>query len=893
MSLFTRLRNALAPQRLRNEIDEEIAEHIRHATESGRSREEAEQAFGNRLRHREASSDVKFAVWLDSLRADMIFGYRQLKRRPAATAAAVLSLALAIGAVTSAFRLIDAVLLRPLPVADPSSLYTLAYTYIDDRSGEVEEGDSFSYPLYAQFREAVKGKADVFLLSYTTRNDITYATENEMEKAYRQYVSGNHFSTFGLQPAAGRLISESDDLKPGAHPVAVISHRYWTHRFGSDPKAVGRTFRIGAKTYEIIGVGPEGYTGTETGLMTDFFVPAMENARAIPSPHWAWDRVWVRPKAGVALAQIQQPLQAAFSAHRRERAKGMPADTPRERIDQYINTELRLNSASAGASGTQKTYRRSLLILGAVVFLVLLIACANVANLLSAQAAARQKEMALRISIGAGRARLLQLLFIECLLLATAATAFGVLFAWWSAPFVVSMINPPDDPILLHMPADWRVLGFSAALALIVTILFGLAPATRACGIQPVLALKGGDDPHARRRLMNALVAAQVAFCFLVHFTAGLFVATFHRLSSQPTGFDPDHVLIVDTESRKFGPERNRPQQTWQNAADQLRSFPGVEATAVTNWPLMSGNGWTASIRVAGQPHYENEPYFLAVSPGFFETMRIGLVDGRDFNANDKHGTVDSGNQPTAGVAIVTESFARAYFNGSNPVGRSFDRLDRGNVPVPTRIVGYVRDAKYRNMREPMRPIAFLPLGEKDWSAILVRTTGENPLSFAAQVRRVMSQTQPDLRVGNVISQADLVRSHTIRERLLASLSLFFAVLALILAAVGLYGVLNYSVLQRKRELGIRIALGARSTHVLTQVASSVFFMLLLGSFTGLVAGLASQQFFRTLLFEVETTDPRLLITPFLTIFAAACLAAIPPVLSAARTDPATALRSE
>ncbi|MFN7937318.1 MAG: FtsX-like permease family protein [Bryobacteraceae bacterium] len=531
--------------------------------------------------------------------------------------------------------------------------------------------------------------------------------------------------------------------------------------------------------------------------------------------------------------------------------------------------------------------------LGAVVFLVLLIACANVANLLSAQAAARQKEMALRISIGAGRARLLQLLFIECLLLASTATILGTIFAAWSAPFVVQMINPPDDPLRLHMPADWRVLAFSAAMALGVTVLFGLAPATRACRVQPVSALKGGDDPHARRRLMNALVAAQVAFCFLVHFTAGLFVATFERLSSQPIGFDATNLLTVEAESRMYGKDRTRPQQNWQNAADQLRTLPGVQATAIAGWTLMSGNGWTSTIRVAGHTIHDNEPYFLGVSPRFFETIRIPLIDGREFNHTDKHPTVDANDQPVEGVAIVNESFARAFFDGANPIGKTFERLDRKNIPVRTLIVGCVRDARYRDMREPLRPVAYSPLSGKDWATILVRTSNTNAAANAAQIRKLVSQSQPDLRVTNIVPQSEIVRGHTIRERLLATLSLFFAILALILAAVGLYGVLNYSVLQRKRELGIRIALGARSAHVVTQVASSVFFMLILGSAAGLIAGLAGERFLRTLLFEVEATDPRLLVTPFLTIFAAACLAAIPPVLAAARTDPATALRSE
>jgi predicted permease len=892
MSLLSRIRNVFRKDKLQREIDEELADHLDSAIADGRKREEAELALGNRLRHRESSTDIKLAAWLDSLRADTVFGLRQLRRRPTVTAAAIISLALAIGAVTSAFRLIDATLLRPLPVADPHSLFVLGYSYVDD-SGKSEDADSFSYPLFREFRDAVKDKADVMVVDYASRLDITYASDNEMEKAYRQSVSGNHFGVFGLQPALGRLLTAADDQKPGAHPVAVLSYDYWTRRFGRDPKAVGRTFREGTHLYEIIGVVQEGYTGTETGTMTDFFIPAMQNTEAINEAGWQWMRIWVRPKPGVTLAQIQQPLQASMIAHRRERTKSWPADTPKQRLEGFLNTTVMLNSAAAGVSGTQKNYRQPLLILGVVVLLVLLIACANVANLLTAQAAAREKEMALRVSIGAGRARLVQMMLVECLLLALAATAIGALFAWWSAPMVVGMINPRDNPLRLSLPADWRVLGFAAAVAFCVTILFGLAPALRASGIKPMSALKGGDDPHSRRRLMNALVAAQVAFCVIVHFVAGLFVATFERLSTQPTGFATERILLLQTNVRGEGNAARRPQNVWAEIADRIRNSPGVEAASFATWPLMGGSSWSSDVRFPNRQPDTVAPYFLGVSPGWLNAMGIQLLTGRDFRPGELPSRIDERKKPIEGPAIVNEAFAKKYFDGQNPVNGFFEKSGGDKLHVRNRIVGYVRDARYRNMREAIRPTVYVPFEERSSGTFIVRTTAADPTSIARPLRQLVSDGRPEFLVSNVRTQSELVRNQTIRERLLATLSVFFAIVALVLAAVGLYGVLNYAVLQRRREIGIRMALGARTSHVARHISADVFLMLILGSGIGLAAGLASERFVASLLFEVKGTDVRLLATPLLTLFAAAFLAALPPIIAATRTDPSTALRSE
>lgn len=886
MSHWSRITNVFRSRKLNSELDEEMQSHIDEALEHGRDPEEVRRAFGSRLRAREYSRDVKLVSWIDALRADLLFGTRQLWKNKISSGAAILSLALAIGACTSAFRLIDAVLLRPLPVANPDNLFVVTYQVTNERTGKVDTGDSFEYPIFRNMRTAIQDNAALLAISYANRQDLTYSSDDEMEKAHRQYVSGSMFRSFGLKPALGRLLTDDDDRKPGAHPYAVISHDYWTRRFGRDPKSIGRTFRMGGHLYEIVGVAEQGFTGTEPGTMTDVFIPTMMNAEAIDNPNWGWFRTWVHFPPNAPKEQIRQTLQSVISSSRREYSKEWVATTPKKVLDDFINAPVNLEPANTGLSGMQKTYRRSLTVLGVLVVLVLLIACANVANLMTAQASSRGREMALRISIGAGRWRLIQLVLLESALIAVIASALGGLFAWWSAPFVVSMLNPPDNPARFILPADLRVLGFAVLLAILVTFLFGLVPALRASAVKPMSTLKGGEDPHSRRRLMNALVAAQVSFCFLVHFLAGLFVSTFDRLAHQPTGFSADRLLILETSAKN-----KLPYVTWSQVTDQLRSVPGVEAAALAGWPLMGGNAWRMPVWLNGHQPDGNLPYFFSASPGWLDTMRIQLVDGRDFRPEDDH----------PAVAIVNESFARRYFDGGNPIGKSFE-IVRDKKRVRTQIIGYVKDARYTNMRDPMRETVYVPFNSMEgdgqarpinWATFVVRTTGPDPLTLAPMLRQEIKRARSEMLVSNITTQAELVQRHTLRERLLAMLSMFFAVVALVLASVGLYGVLNYSVLQRRREIGIRMALGAQATDVARRVTAEVFGMLLLGSVAGLAAGIASERYFETLLYQVKGTDLTMLAIPALTIFTAAVLAALPPVIRAVRTDPAMTLRSE
>jgi len=884
MSLWSRIVNVFRGDRLSREIDEELQSHVEEAIAQGRDPAEARRAFGSALRLREESRDVRLVAWLDSLRADAIFGWRQLKKNKVASAAAILSLALGIGACTGAFRLIDALLLRPLPVAHPEQLYALARQAIGPE-GKPLTFDAWAYPAFRLMRAAVKDQAELIAISYSDRTDLTYGSDQEMEKAYRQFVSGWMFGSFGLRPALGRLFTESDDLKPGAHPYAVLSYDYWTSRFGRDPKVIGRTFRMDKTPYEIVGVAEQRFTGTEPGTVTDIFIPTMMHP-GVTRSDWTWLRTLARVKPGVPLEPLRANLDAISLAFETERAKGF-LTWPKQVLENWRKQKVLLEPAAAGVSDLQNDYRRPLAALAVLVALVLLIACVNVANLMTAQAASRAREMALRVSIGAGRWRLVQLVLVESAWIAFFAAAIGGVFAWWSAPVIIRMINPPDNPARLLLPADWRVLGFGLALTVAVTLLFGLAPALRASGTKPVSALKGGEDPHSRRRLMHSLVAVQTAFCFLVLFVAGLFVATFERLSHQSTGFSAERLLTLETVS-----ERPQPPEYWDQVAEHLRAVPGVETVAIADRTLLGGSSWNNFILVNGAPTNGVLAYMLSGSPGWLETMRIPLLDGRDFRPSDAY----------PGMAIVNEAFAKQSFGGGNPTGKFFEMAPGGGPRLRFEVVGLAGDVRYREMREPILPQAYYPmhvadgkggLTARDYGVFMVRTKSANPLAMASILRREVARVRPEFRVSNIRTQMEINQSHTVRERLLARLAMFFGVIALLLAGVGLYGVLDYSVLQRRREIGIRMALGAQAGDIARRVTVDVFSMVLGGALAGLALGFAAARYIQALLYQVKPTDARMLALPALTILAAALLAALPPVIRAVRIDPAETLRVE
>jgi predicted permease len=443
---------------------------------------------------------------------------------------------------------------------------------------------------------------------------------------------------------------------------------------------------------------------------------------------------------------------------------------------------------------------------------------------------------------------------------------------------VLSRINPPDNPAQLALPADWRVLGFGVAVTVVVTFLFGLAPALRASVVRPVTGLNSGG-------WMRALIALQTAFCVLVLFIATLFVLTFSRLSGQPTGFTAERLLLINTVTRQ-----HEPIALWNQVAEGLRRVPGVKTVAYADWPLLDGYGFKVdSPSVNGAPASKEMAWFMNVSPGWLDAMEIGFVEGRDFRQSDM----------SPGAAIVNETFARQYFGRENPVGKWFEGTGGYMRGQRFQIVGVVRDARYRYMRQPVLPVAYTPFnrvgdsGKFLGGTFVVRTTGSNPLALAATLGGEIARATPEFRVGNVHSQEELNQLQTLRERLVARLAVFFSGLALLLAVVGLYGVLNYSVQQRRREIGIRMAVGAQAGAIVRLVTMSIFTVVSVGAVAGLAAGIASAPYIEPLLYGVKPTEWSVLAVPLLTIVAATLLASLPGALHAARTDPALVLRAD
>ena len=886
MSLWSRIANAAHGERLNREIEEELQSHIEEAIASGRDPKEARRAFGSALRAREASHRIRAAGWLESLLADIRFGWRQLCRNKVTSLASVLSLALGIGSCVAAFRLIDALLWRPLPISGSSNLYVLSRKMIGLYGKPVEDG-YWATPDFKLMRDAVKDQADLIAISDADRTDITWSSDDDTEKAHVAYISGNMFSVFGLQPALGRLLYPADARGPGSAPYAVLSWDYWNHRFGRDPHVLGRPVRIEDQTFEIIGVAPRDFTGTEKGTVTDIFLPLSMN-RFAAEDRMDWHRIFVMLKPGVKQATALEPIRLHLSAI--NRAFGSACSTcyrgeTKASIDRYLNQTLVFNPAGAGISELQKDYRRFLGISGLLVALVLLIACVNVANMMTAQAVARAQEMALRISIGAGRRRLVQLILTQSALLALLASIVGAFFAAWSAPFVLSLVNPPDNPARLALPADWRVLLFAFGLMILVVLLLGLLPALRASAVRPVAALKGGEDPHSPRRLMRGAIALQVAFCFLVLFLSSLFVTSFQRLENRPLGFSTDRLLLLETVAGK-----GQLPVVWNQTAEALRAVPGVDSAAIAGWPLLGHIKINSDISINGAPPSPTPAFFLNVSPGWLSTMKIPLVSGRDFRPEDT----------SPGAAIVNETFAKTFFPGQDPIGRTFERGT--NQPV-NKIVGVTPDVPDHDLREPNRAVFYVPFNAIDdktaaptvanFATFAIHADAQNPLGLADSLRQLIAQRHNGLRVSNVTTQLDLVRDQTIRERLIAMLAAFFGAVALLLAGIGLYAVLNYSVIQRRREIGIRMAIGSPRAGIVRIVTLDVFLTIALGGCAGVALGLGAARYVESLFYQVKATDADMIALPMCAILLTAFVATLPAVLRALCTDPTEILRAE
>ena len=890
MSLWSRLTNVFRTSHIEGELDEElrfhVEERVRERMAEGMSRESAERQvrrrFGNPLRLREESRDVKLLPWLDSMIRDVRLGARMLRRNAVVTGTAVASLSLALGACLAAFSLLDALILRPLPVPRPDQLIYLAFpTYAPERP----EADTFNDPIFVGLREASREHADLFAMSTQVMRPVTFAEAGgEKEQVRTQYVSGDAFNRLGVGAAVGRVLTGQDDVTPGAHPVAIVSHAFWMRRFGGDPAAVGRWFSLEGVQFQIVGVTEPRFAGIEPGRPTDLWMPyAMYNPRAFGNFQFNWFRILGRVHENSRVERAQSVLHAAFTNLRRQYAPREfgPSASP-ERLARFLETPLYVRSAANGPSPLRRQFERPLWILVSIAALVLLIAGSNVANLYLARTAARQREMALRLSIGSGRGRLFQQLIIESALVAGAACALGLFFAAAAAPVVVGMLAPPGDPVHLELRFDWRLLAAAGGLTLLTTSVFGVVPALCASGVAPITALKTGDGRTGTRAgLMRPFVVIQVAFGLIVLFVGSLLVQSFTRLSAVNPGFAASDVLLLSVEPvRKMDPPQHR--AALLEVLDRLRTVPRVQSASAAEFNPI-GRAWTYYVRVPGTGNETIEVTVAPVAWGFFETMNIPLVTGRTFSRSD----MDPGNTPRI---VVNDAFARRYFGSGAAVGRSLEaRFGPNDAGGAHQIVGVVADTKY-DLRKPAEPTIYIPLRTN--GTIQVRAGGDSA-ALRSRLREEVRAANRSFRVTSITSQSAVIEQTLLRERLLALLSGFFAAVGLVLAAVGLYGVLSYSVVRRTREIGIRVALGARQFNVVRAVLADAGSAALVGAACGLLGGVYLSRFVEVLLFDVTPLEFSSLALPLGLLLLSVLLAAALPAWRVARVDPVIALRDE
>ena len=804
---------------------------------------------------------------------DLRYGVRMLLKKKSFTLIAVFSLALGTGANTAIFSLINTVLLRPLPIRNPGQLVAL------NNTAENHAFPSFSYPNYRDFRD----RNDVFsgLIAYRF-TPLSLSHEGVNERVWGYEVTGNYFEALGVGAALGRVISSDDDRTPGGHPIAVMSYKCWRQRFGGDPSIVGTDVIVNGRSYMVIGVAPEGFYGTEVISAPELFFPmAMQEQLELGS---AWlenrgaDNIFVqgRLKPGVSSAEAQTALNGIASQLEREFPN--------------INEGKRVALSPPGLVGL--ALRGPVLgfagLLMAVVGLVLLLACTNLANLLLARAAQRRREIAVRLALGASRFRLVRQLLTESLLLAFAGGALGLLPAFWLVGLASPFKLPLNVPLAIEIFVDYRVFAFTFLLSLATGVLFGLLPALQATKTDLVPSLKdevsfGG---HRRSWLKNSLIVAQISLSLVLLVGGGLMVRALRQAQTINVGFDPQHAAEVAFDLRLQGYESGQAKQFQKRLLERVNALPGVQSAGIADMVPVDLHFSRTAVFVEGQPleRPANAPtaMYKRASPGYFQAMGTRLLQGRDFNEQD--------DEKAQRVAIINETFARRFFPGENPIGKRFSLGRPGAAMV---VIGVVQDGKYAGLNEDPKPYVSRPLWQSDVGAtsVIARTEGDEQ-ELKAAVSREAQQLDGRLPMSanTLIEKMSLP---LLPARIAAALLGGFGLLALLLAAIGIYGVISYAVSTRTQEIGIRMALGAQRPDILTLVLGQGMKLTLIGVAIGLSSALALTRVMKSLLFGVSATDPTTFIIASLLLAGVALLACYFPARRAAKVDPMIALRHD
>jgi predicted permease len=863
---------------------------------------------------------------------DLRYAFRGLARSPLFTGVALLSIALGIGANTAIFTLVDEVLLRGLPVNHPEQL--VLFNGARNHYGSNSGGNMLSFPMYEDYRDNFvdRGNAPALpRISLPVQNPapapklfsgmfarrpfaINIGIDGSTERVTGELVSGTYFQVLGVSAAIGRLITPEDDRVRGTGDVAVLSYDYWRNRYGRDPGVLGRTITANNNSLTVVGVSQDGFTGLDIGSATSVFVPV--SLKAQMTPNWddmdnrrsRWVNVFARLKPGVTEEQALAAAQPFFHGLlEREVRESAFSNTTAYSREQFLKGTMSLLPAGQGRSPIRRQLTQPLWLLFGIVAGVLLIACANVASLLIARATARQKEVALRLAIGASRGRIVGQLLVESLMLAAVGGALGLIVASWTTTFLLGFLPTSETPHVITGAMDWRVLAFNFVLSLGTGLLFGLVPAWRSTNpsLAPVLKDQAGSVAGGGVRFRKALVVAQVTISVLLLISAGLFIRTLRNLRLLDLGLKTESVVAFNISPAISGYTPARIPPLYKSLVERLHAQPGVQDVGFASMGLLEGNEWDSTVTVEGYQAQQGEqmnPYCNSISAGYFTMMGVPLLLGREFDTRDEGSTPappDSAPNDATGNGyrhvIVNNSFAKKYFGDRNPVGRHIGFGGNPGTPTPIEIVGVVRDSKYTGVRDDIPRQVFFPLLEErtpSSTVFYVRTSGDPSAAFAA-AQRTMHDLDSNVPVYNLRTLERQIDRSLLVERFVATLSTAFGVLATLLAVVGLYGVMAYTVTRRTREIGVRMALGAVQGDVIRLVMREVLVLVGGGIALGLVAAWGLSRVVSSQLYGMTANDPVTIVGAAAILGAVALLAGYIPARRATRVNPVLALRYE
>jgi putative ABC transport system permease protein len=883
------------------ELREELETHLKMAAADRVERGEdprdaaaaARREMGNLSQIQEATRDVWGRRWIEHAAQDVRYALRTFRRNPGFALVAILSLTLGIGANTALFQVVNAVRLQSLPVADPASLVEVRLVDMDGARGNFSTWHSaVTYPIWQAIAARQQAFSGMFAWGGAT---FTLSSGGEIRTARGLWVTGDMFPLLGLRPAAGRLLTPDDD-RAGCAPRAVLSHAFWRREYGGNPAVVGQPLALNSRATEIVGVAPASFLGLEVGKTFDVAVIACADpvfsddgkGRLASGTNW-WLSVFGRLKPGWSVDRATAHL-AAISPELFKTT--LPGGYPAVSVPKYLAFTLEAHEAGSGLSQLREEYSAPLWMLLATAALVLLIACANLANLLLARATARQKEIAVRLGLGASRGRVIRQLLTESLLLAAIGGVCASLLAGVLSRAFVGLLDPDGTRTALALAIDWRVLGFTTALSLCTCVLFGLAPAMNATRMSASSVMRATARGATAGRevvgLRRALVIAQVALSVVLLFGSLLFAHSLRNLLHLDPGFQSDGIVTASVEFRRLGLPEERRGAFRRDLLDRVRALPGVQSAAATRVLPVSGNSSGNAVWPDGEPARQFDARFNWVSRGYFATLATPLVAGRDFG--------DSDTPQSAGVAIVNDAFAAALARQGAPVvGSRFTKEATPSSPPETfEIVGVAKNAKYADLKEGVLPVAFLSDSQDgDWAyAHLMIRSSLPPDSITAALTRVLADVDPRIGVSYGIWSAD-IGDTIVRERLLATLSAGFGILAAILTLVGLYGLIAYTVTRRTNEIGVRMALGAGRAAIARLILRETGVLLGIGAAVGVVLALAGGRAAASLLFGVRSYDPPALLLALAALAGIALVASYAPARRATRIEPVAALRAD